>query len=65
MISANIKTKLKSYFETPEFKQLLEQLKLKYIHYGDCVGTISVNPKTSKEAEKLSMFLSLNIKVSL
>ena len=65
MISANIKTKLKSYFETPEFKQLLEQLKLKYIHYGDCVGTISVKPKTSKEAEKLSMFLSLNIKENI
>ena len=62
MISPNIKTKLKEYFEVNEFKQLLEQLKYKYIRYGSCIGTISIKPKTTDEAIQLSKFLVKNIK---
>lgn len=62
MIQMNIKTKLKDYFEAPEFKQLLEQLKNKYIHYDTCIGTISIKPKNHNEAMKLSTFLAKNIK---
>ena len=62
MIQQNIKPKLKAYFEIPEFKQLLEQLKNKYIHYDSCIGTINVKPKTDAEASKLSIFLEQYIK---
>ncbi len=65
MISLNTKIKLKSYFEVDEFKQLLEQLKNKYIHYDSCIGTISIKPKTNNEAIKLSSFLSKNIKLNV
>lgn len=62
MISPNIKTRLKNYLGATEFEQLLEQLKNKYIHYGSCIGTISIKPKTRGEAIKLSTFLAKNIK---
>ena len=65
MISANIKLKLKKYFEVVEFKQLLEQLKRKYIQYDSCIGTISVKPETNEEAIKLSKFLAKNIKKNI
>lgn len=65
MIQPNIKTKLKNYFEAPEFKQLLEQLKNKYIHYDTCIGTISIKPKSHNEAIKLSTLLAKNIKENI
>ena len=55
-------TKVYDYFNSNEFKGLLEELKHKYKTYGSIVGTISVIPKTKEEQEKLSKFLSKNIK---
>lgn len=65
MITDNIKIKVKKHFEVDEFKQLLEQLKLKYVNYGSCIGTISVIPNSKSEALKLSTLLSRNIKVGI
>lgn len=63
MTTNNIKIKLKEHFEIDEFKQLLEQLKIKYINYGSCIGTISLVPNNKNEALKLSTLLSKNIKI--
>lgn len=53
---------VKKYFENENFKNLLEALKNKYLIYGKCVGTISIYLKTTEEAEKISLFLSTNLK---
>ena len=54
-----------NYFSSNEFKGLLKELKDKYKTYGYTTGVIYVTQNSFGEAEKLSKFLSMNIKSNI
>lgn len=54
-------SRLYKYLSDDAFKELRDELKRKYINYGECVGIINLTPKTRDVTDKLAGFLSKSI----